>query len=248
MQGRRAEDAAARRVIAGREPGERCRLHHYTRADVWEGHGCRGRGRMGQRPRGDPFPRAPRAARAGSRSPALCARPPLALRRGAHRAGAARRRGGLHRGTAGDRDGDRRRPPHLPDPRRAPQRDRSPRRHARRALPLSVPELGRAGEDPEQAPSARDRRGRGRRDPAHPLPGLGRRGSCCRRGGRFPADRQAVRQRRLPAQPQAPALPLRDARRARPRVRARGAARADGAGADPVGAGGDVDARQLPRP
>src|SRR5205823_1991930 len=25
------EDAAARRVIAGREPGERCRLHHWAR-------------------------------------------------------------------------------------------------------------------------------------------------------------------------------------------------------------------------
>ena len=65
--------------------------------------------------------------------------------------------------------GDRRRPPHLPHPRRAPERDRAPRRRARRALPLPVPELGRAGEDPEQAPPARDRRGGRRPGPAHAL-------------------------------------------------------------------------------
>ena len=53
-------------------------------------------------------------------------------------------------------------------------------------------------------------------------PTLGGGGARRRRGGRLPARRQAVGERRLPAQPQAPALPLRDARRARARLRARG--------------------------
>ena len=70
-----------------------------------------------------------------------------------------------------------------------------------------------------------------RPDPAHAPPALGRGGACRRRGDRLPADRQAGRERRLPAQPQASALPLRDAGRARARVRGRRAVRADGAGA-----------------
>src|SRR5439155_54425 len=84
---------------------------------------------------------------------------PAALGGGASRPRPARRRRRLHRRPPRDRRGDRRRPAGLPHPRRAPERDRPPCRRARRALPLSLPELGAAGEDPEQAPSARDRGG-----------------------------------------------------------------------------------------
>src|SRR5262249_19904542 len=118
-------------------PAQRKRLrrllpaHNDTRADVWEGHGRGRRGRMGERPRGDSVARTAGSAGAGGRPPSGRARPPLALRRGAPRSRPTGRRGRLHRGTACNCRGDRRRPPSLSDPRRAPERDRPPRRPAR---------------------------------------------------------------------------------------------------------------------
>ncbi len=213
-----AEPSVRGRRVRGREP---------ARA------GGRLRGRLGQRPRRDPLARSRRHPGGRGRPPRLRHRLSFLVRLPGHGTGSGRRRGGVHRGDARARRRARPAGAGLSDARRAPELARAPSRGARRALPLPVPGLGRAGAAAEQAPPDRGR-GIARAGRAANAPSaLARRVPRRRARDRLPRAGQALRQHPLQAHLPPPGIPLRAARRPGRGVREGGAVRADAAGVHP---------------